>query len=153
MNRIKNLNDVLSGAVLIIVALLGFYLSWRLNSGHSAAMGPGYVPKMLGFILIGLGVATVVYGFLREGDPFEEWYPRPLFWILASVAFFGFTIERLGLVVAVGGLVVLGCLAHKGTKAYESIILAVGMAGFAVIVFVKALGLPILLWPPMLVGF
>src|SRR5215211_4407772 len=115
MTRIKNLNDVLSGAVLIIMALLGFYLSWRLNSGSAAAMGPGYVPKMLCIILLGLGAATVFYGFVHAGEPFEAWYPRPIFWILVSVAFFGITIERLGLVVAVVGLVVLGCLAHKGT--------------------------------------
>ncbi len=152
MNRIKNLNDVLSGSVLIACALLGLLLSWKLNSGTSAAMGPGYVPKMLAFILIGLGAATVFYGFVHEGEPFEAWYPRPLFWVLASVAFFGMSIERFGLVVAVVGLVILGCLAHRGTKPYESIILAVGMAIFAVLVFVKALGLPILLWPPMLVG-
>lgn len=152
MNRIKNLNDVCTGTFLVAMALLGFYLSWRLNTGTAAAMGPGYVPRLLAFILTGLGLATIIHGVFHEGEPFESWYPRPLVFILAAVAFFGMTIERLGLVTALIGLVLIGCLAHRGTKPIEAIILAVGMAIFSVIVFVKALGLPILLWPPMLVG-
>jgi hypothetical protein len=151
MTRIKNLNDVLAGSLLIIVAVVGLMLSWRLNSGVSAAMGPGYVPKMLAFIQIALGLATITYGFLTEGDPFEAWVPRPLFWILVSVAFFGLTIERFGLVVAVIGLVVLSCLGNRDTKPLEATLLAVGMAAFAVLTFVTALGLPILVWPTALV--
>ena len=152
MHRIKNPNDVLAGSFLIAAALLGFYLSWRLNPGSAAAMGPGYVPKMLCFILMGLGAATVFYGFVHAGEPFEAWYPWPLFWILAAVGFFGVSIERFGLMVAIIGLVLVGCVAHRGTKWYEALILAFGMALFAWLVFVRALGLPILMWPPMLVG-
>ena len=152
MHRIKNPNDVLAGSFLIASALLGFYLSWRLNPGHAAAMGPGYVPKMLCFILMGLGAATVFYGVIHAGEPFESWYVWPLFWILAAVGFFAMAVERFGLMIAIVGLVLIGCVAHRGTKWYEALILAVGMALFAWAVFVKALGLPMLMWPPMLVG-
>jgi putative tricarboxylic transport membrane protein len=151
MSRIKNLNDVLSGVLLIVVACLGLYLSWRLNSGTSAAMGPGYVPKMLSFIQIAFGIALIAIGTMTEGEAFEAWFPRPLFWVLLSVAFFGVTIERFGLVVAVVGLVLLSCVANKGTKPLEAGLLGVGMAAFAVLTFVTALGLPILVWPTLLV--
>jgi putative tricarboxylic transport membrane protein len=147
MIRIKNPNDVLAGSVLIVTALVGLYLSWPLNSGHAAAMGPGYVPKLLAFIVIALGAATVFYGFVHAGEEFEAWYPWQLFWVLVSIFYFGWTIERYGLIIAVLGLVVLGCVAHRQTKWYEAVLLAIGLAIFAWAVFVRALGLPIMILP------
>jgi putative tricarboxylic transport membrane protein len=153
MPRIKNMNDVLAGTFMVTISAIALWLSWRLNSGSAAAMGPGYIPKMLAFILVALGTATIFQGFVQEGHEFESWYPRPLVFILASVSFFGLTIERFGLAVAVVGLVLIGCLANKGTKTYEAVILGLVMAAFTILVFVKALGLPIVIWPSMLMGY
>ena len=152
MHRIKNPNDVLTGIFLVAMAGLGLYLSWRLHAGTAAAMGPGYVPKMLCIILTGLGIANIVNGFFSEGEPFEAWHFWPLAWVLSGVAFFTYSVERFGLVVAVIGLVLLGCVGHQGTKWYSATILAIGLAMFSWLLFVKALGLPMLAWPPMLVG-
>lgn len=152
MNRIKDLNEVLTGTFLILVALLAFYLAWPLSSTTEVGIGPGYVPKMVAAIQLVLGVIMIVNGFVEAGDPTERWHLRPLVLILAAVAFFAVSIERLGLVIALTGLVLIGCAANRGTRFREAIALAIGAAVFCVVVFVKALGLQIPLWPPNLWG-
>ena len=152
MNRIKDLNEVLTGIFLILVALLAFYLSWPLSSTTEVGLGPGYVPKMFAVIQLVLGAVMIVNGFVQPGDPTEQWHWRPLVLILGSVAFFAATIERLGLVVALTGLVLIGCAANRDTKFHESIALAVGSVVFSWVVFVKALALQIPVWPAGLWG-
>lgn len=145
--RIRNLNDVLAGLFLIAVAAVALALTWNLRIGSTASMGPGYLPQLLIGVQVLLGAAIVTHGLLGAPDRLQPWSPRPLVLILASVAFFGVAIERFGLVVAVLGLVLLSALAHRGTRPFEGLLLAAGLAAFAVLVFVKALGLPLRVWP------
>jgi len=152
MNRIKDMNEVLTGIFLILVALLAFYLAWPLSSTTEVGLGPGYVPKMFAVIQFAIGVIMIVNGFVQAGEATEPWHLRPLVLILASIAFFAMTIERMGLVLALTGLVLIGCAANRDTKFREAIALAIGSVVFSVIVFVKALGLTIPLWPPFLWG-
>lgn len=149
MDRIKNMNEVLTGVFLILVALLAFYLAWPLSSSTEVGLGPGYVPKMFAFMQLGLGALMIGNGFLQEGEASEPWHLRPLVLVLASVAFFAMTIERMGLVVALTGLVLISCAANRETKFYEAVALAIGSVVVSALLFVKALGLTILLWPPI----
>jgi putative tricarboxylic transport membrane protein len=145
--RIKDMNEVLTGVFLISVAVLAFYLAWPLSSSTDVGLGPGYVPKMFAILQFGLGMLMIANGFLQEGEASEPWHLRPLVLILASVAFFAMTIERMGLVVALTGLVLIGCAAHRGTKFYEALAMAVGAVVFSALLFVKALGLTLRLLP------
>jgi putative tricarboxylic transport membrane protein len=147
MSHIKNMNDVMAGLALIAIAAFALVIAWPLNPGSTAAMGPGYFPRMLCFIQIALGAGIVVQGFNTEGEPFERWFPRQLFWILASIIFFAVTIEPLGLVIAVAGVVLVSALGNRGTKIHEAVLVAIGMALFAVLTFPVGLGLPIRIWP------
>jgi hypothetical protein len=55
-------------------------------------------------------------------------------------------------VLAVIGLVLISCLANRGTTFKEAAILAVASAAVAAFLFVKLLGLSIAVWPPALLG-
>jgi putative tricarboxylic transport membrane protein len=147
MHRIQNPNQALTGAFLILVALLAFYLAWPLSSKTEVGLGPGFVPKAFAVVQLVLGAIMVVAACLVPGEASEPWHLRPLFFVLAAVAFFSMSIERLGLVVALTGLVLIACLAHRGTTWRESLALAVGSVVASVLLFVKALGLSIALWP------
>jgi hypothetical protein len=149
MFRIKSTNDLLTGVFLILVSLTAFYLSWPLRTTTEVGLGAGFVPRMFAFIQLGLGGMLIVSGFLTVGEEPEGWQLRPLL-VLASIAFFGVTIERLGLAVALTGLVLIACTANRGTKFHESLALAVGAVVVAELIFVKALGLSMPLWPPIL---
>lgn len=152
MHRIKNMNQVLTGIFLILVALLAFYLSWPLSSGSKVGLGPGYIPRLFAFMQLAIGVVLVVSGMLKAGEPSEEWQLRPLLLILASITFFAVSIERMGLVISVVGLVLVSCAANRGTTFKEAVILAVASAAVSALLFVKLLGLTIAVWPPALLG-
>jgi putative tricarboxylic transport membrane protein len=149
MGRAKDINAVLTGVFLILVALLAFYLAWPLSSKTEVGLGPGFVPKMIALIQLVLGGVLVVDGFLQAGVASEPWQLRPPLLILGSIGFFAATIERQGLVVALTGLVLISCLANRGGKFYEAVALAFGAVVLSVLLFVKALGLSIPLWPQM----
>ena len=152
MYPIRNLNELLTGSFLILEALLAFYLAWPLSSATEVGLGPGFVPTMFAFIQLGLGAMLIVSGLLKVGEASEPWHLRPLVSVLGAIIFFGVTIERMGLVIALTGLVLIACAAHRGTRLYEALALALGSVVFSALVFVKALGLSIPLWPQMFLG-
>ena len=152
MQRIKNMNEVLTGIFLILVALLAFYLSWPLSSGTQIGLGPGFIPRLFALIQLVIGVVLIGSGLMTAGEPADAWQLRPLLLILASITFFAVSIERLGMVIAVVGLVLISCAANRGTTFKEAVILAAGSAAVSAFLFVKLLGLTIAVWPPALLG-
>ena len=115
-------------------------------------VGPGFMPKAASLVLLLLGSALVITGLLsKDNEPPGHTKVRPLLTLLA-IFFFGATIEWMGLVIALSGLVLISCLAHRGTKVVEAISLAAFTVAFASLVFVKALGLTMPLWPLGLFG-
>lgn len=77
MPRIKNMNEVLTGIFLILVALLAFYLLAPLSSGTQIGLGPGFVPRLFAFIQLALGVVLVISGMVTAGEPSDAWQLRP----------------------------------------------------------------------------
>src|SRR5215470_18586315 len=97
--------DVLSGLLFVGVALFGLWLSRDYPIGTALRMGTGYVPRLLCWILLGLGIVVLVQG-LREPLPplplsfgsSTTW--RPVIFVTLSLVVFGLSLERLGLVVS-----------------------------------------------------
>lgn len=149
MRQVKDMNAVLTGTFLVLVALLAFYLARTLSGNTDVGLGPGYVPRMFATIQLLLGAALIATGLMARSasqSP-EPWQLRPLVLVLASIGFFAISIERMGLIISVLGLVLLGCAANRGTTVKESVAMAIGSAVFAAVLFVKLLGLSIRLWP------
>ncbi|MBU3738799.1 MAG: tripartite tricarboxylate transporter TctB family protein [Rhodoferax sp.] len=145
--RKQNLNEVFAGGFLILAALLAFYLAWPLSRGTEVGLGPGFVPYMFATAQTVVGAIMVVHGLATPGEAPEPWHLRPLVLVLLSVVFFAMSIQRLGLVVAIFGLVMIGCAANRGTTWREALAVAIGSVVVCALVFVKALGLSIALWP------
>jgi len=152
MNLSKNMNEVLTGLFLVFVALFAFYLSWPLSSGTEVGLGPGFVPRMFAFIQLVLGIVLVASGLSTAGERLEAWQARPLLLILGSITFFAVSIERMGLLISVTGLVLISCAANRDTSFRETVILAVSSAAASALLFVKLLGLSIAVFPPNLLG-
>jgi hypothetical protein len=144
---IRSPNDVSAGALLILFALIGFWMTSDLRTGTALRMGPGYLPKGVSWCLLIIGGVSIVLGILRHGEPAESWRPRPLIFVILALAYFAFMIERLGLVIALLGLVLIGSLATSESRRWETALLAAGLTFFSVLIFVIALGLPLQLWP------
>jgi len=144
--------DVLAGLLFISVALAGLWLSRDYPIGTALRMGTGYVPRLLCWILLGLGIVVLVQG-LRETLPprpltfgtSATW--RPVIFVTASLVIFGLSIERLGLVISILLLIAVGAVAARGLRPLETLIAALVLVVLSWAIFILGLGLTIPVWP------
>jgi Tripartite tricarboxylate transporter TctB family len=133
--------DIWSGLFFMALGGLGLWFGADYAFGTSARMGPGFLPKLLCWLLVGIGLIVLLIGLVRGSGPMDRWEMRPLLFILAAVLVFGGLIETTGLVAATVGLVLVGAASSTDTRWGETIILAAGLAGASVLIFVRGLGL------------
>jgi hypothetical protein len=149
--RIRNQTDLAAGAMFIALAALALWLGRDLRVGTPMRMGPGYMPNAVAMVLAGFGALVVLGAFLRDGPRLERWGVRAIVLTLAAAAAFGLSIRVLGLVPTIVLVSVTASLASPESRALEAGLLAGGLAGFSVLVFVTLLGLPLGIWPAALV--
>ncbi len=157
-----NTKDVLSGALVILVAVIGLWLNTEHTLGSARRMGPGYMPMLSFSLLGGLGVIVLLLGLFNGPDPLERWTKLEIYAVpLAIVAFFigYFAADASGLFtgyypLGVGAL--LGCLVlsiapgwrplgfvHAGMAVFALMLEQFGlMASIAATVIVASLGDP-----------
>ena len=111
--------------------------------GTAARMGPAYFPTILGGILALIGLAATVRSLFRQGEAIGKFAVRELIIILSAILSFGFLVRGAGLVVAAVVLVMLSCYANPKFRWGPSLLLAIGLTVFCVLVFVKLLGVPL----------
>jgi hypothetical protein len=149
----RALRDIIAGA--IFVAIGGAFATGSLayEIGTPLRMGPGYVPLVLGVILVGLGILIVVKGFIAgSGEPIGEVEWRAVVLITAALLFFGITIRGLGVVGALFGSSLLAAFARPATSVREALVIAVGLTALSVVIFILALRLRLPLigeWIPL----
>ncbi|MBV1799395.1 hypothetical protein [Siccirubricoccus sp. G192] len=68
-----NAKDLASGALLILIAAVGLWLNEDHALGSARRMGPGYMPMLVFWILMGLGVLVVVLSLFSGPDPLQRW--------------------------------------------------------------------------------
>jgi len=91
---------------------------------------------------------TLVSG-LAVGLIFAAFGERSLWVVLFSVVVFGYVLKPLGLVAATVLLVFISAWGGHEFKIKEVTIMSVALAIFAVLAFVKGLGLPMNVWPAL----
>lgn len=139
--------DAWAGLLIMVIGGLALWLSANLAMGQSLRMGPGYVPRLLAGAVVALGAIVFARGLLVPGPTIDDWAPRPLAVILASIVAFGVVLERFGLIAAAIALVVIARAAAGRFRPIETVVLAVALAAFSVATFERLLGLPFKLWP------
>ncbi len=145
----RALKDILAGS--IFIALGGAFALGALayNIGTPLRMGPGYVPLVLGGVLVALGAAVIVKGFIAgEGDEIGIVDVRALVLIIGAVLFFGITVRGLGVIGALFGATLLAALARSRTSWIMAIVIASGITALSVVVFIFALRLRLPLFGP-----
>ena len=94
-----------------------------------------------------LGGILIVRAWFRPGETIAIVDLRPLLFVLLGTVAFGLLIERAGLIAASVAVIVAGRLARPDFRFLEVLLLAVGLAGGAALLFVTALGLSVRLLP------
>jgi hypothetical protein len=112
-------------------------------------MGTGYMPRLLCWVLLGLGAVVLAQGLRQpavtlRSSP-QAW--RALIAVTLSLVAFGLSIERLGLVVAILLLTGIGALATRSLHLLETAIAAVALIALSWVIFIVGLGLTIPVWP------
>jgi putative tricarboxylic transport membrane protein len=150
--RVLGRKDVLAGLLFIAVAALGLWLSRDYPIGTALRMGTGYVPRLLCWLLLGLGAIILVQG-LREAQDARPLSSddvsalRPVVFVTASLVIFGLSIERLGLVVSILLLIGVGAVAARGLRPLETLAAALVLIVLSWGIFILGLGLTIPVWP------
>jgi hypothetical protein len=137
--------DVAGGLVVVAIGA-GFFLSGRgLEPGSSFRMGPGYFPTVLSLLMVGLGAAMTVLAWRapRQAVAFGHVPWRGVLLVAGATVLFGFALRGLGLAPVVALVVLATAWASRYASWRSSVPLALGLAAFCVLLFVRGLGLPL----------
>src|SRR5262245_33284717 len=161
--RVLDRKNVLAGLMFMGVGALGLFVSRNYPIGTALRMSTGYVPRLLCWLLIGLGSVILVQGLFEpetasRAEPPTEPPPSeppalarlwPVLVVAGSLVAFALAIERLGLVVSILMLTGIGALAARGIKSWEVLATALGLILLSWAIFVRGLGLTIPVWPEL----
>lgn len=127
----------------LCIALFGLfvaYMGFQLSLGTVRRIGPGFFPAGLGIIICVLALLTA---FERETVNFPKGSLRALIFIALAILVFALTVERLGLIVAVAGLVLLTALAHRRPDLKSMAGVTIFLGALGVLLFVYLLRIPL----------
>lgn len=145
---IRHPKDFWTGIIFLFFGLGAIILGLDYEMGTAGRMGPAYFPTVLGGLLTLIGAIAVVRSLLHPGEPVSKFYIKELVIILSAVLLFGFLMRGAGLVPAVLVIIMLSAYASPKFRLGQAALLAGGLAIFAVVVFVKLLGLPMPIFGP-----
>jgi hypothetical protein len=141
--------DVLSGLLFIAIAAFGLWASRNYPVGTALRMGTGYVPRLLCWLLLGLGAIVLAQGLRQKTVPLrssaQAW--RAMLSVTVALVAFGLSIERLGFVLAIVLLTGIGALATHALRPMETAIAALALIALSWSIFIFGLGLTIPVWP------
>jgi Tripartite tricarboxylate transporter TctB family len=150
MSVMERPRDVVGGLLVVGIGA-GFLLFGReLEMGTSFRMGPGYFPTILALLMIALGLAMAVIAWRK---PAQEDAVGTVPWlgialVVVPVVLFGFALRGLGLAPILVVVVLATAWASRYASLKASVPLALGIAVFCSVLFIKGLGLPLPLLGP-----
>jgi hypothetical protein len=115
-----NAKDIASGVLLILFAVVALWLNQEHALGTARRMGPGYMPMLVFWVVLGLGILVLIFGLFNGPDPLQRWTGLESATLAAGIlagtvaylvapsisSFFTTTYNDLGLGMLVGFLVV-----------------------------------------------
>lgn len=149
---IRNPKDFWSGLIFFFFGLAAVIIGRDYAMGTAGRMGPAYFPTILGGLLAMIGLIAIGRSFFRRGEALEKLAYKQICLILAAIVLFGVIVRGAGLLPAIVLLVMLSAYASIRFRPVPALVLAAGLTVFSVLVFVKALGLPMPVLGPWL-GF
>ena len=134
--------------VIGIVFAVGAY---NYQMGTAARMGPGFFPRILGFIMAGLGVIIAGIGLKNQAQFAATegigWTWKPVIILTVAVVLFGFTLPTLGMIIAISLLTFISGIAAHDKNYRELAMITVIMCIFCAGVFIWGLKLQMKLFP------
>lgn len=148
--RIHINQDVVAGLMFIVFGAFFLFFGRNYPVGSTLRMGPGYLPMVLGWLLVSIGAFVGGKGALKQGESLARWALRPLILVSGAFLVFAWLIEGFGLFVAATVCMLVSALGGLEFKWREQVLLAIGSAAVCAIGFIYYLGLPMRYWPEFL---
>ena len=139
--------DLYGGIALVMLATVALIASSDLPGQRGFAFGPGTAPRLFSFLLAALGAAVALSGVFAEGPPIEKYKIRGPSLVIIAILGFAAMIRPLGLVPSTFLAFMISIIGSTEMRWIESLIAAVAMTLFCVLLFVYLLNLPFQLWP------
>jgi len=146
MLRVRSPQDLGAGILFLLIGAAGIYFGRDLTFGSARNMGPGYFPSIISGLIILAGFVTVGKSLTVDGPAIERFQFRPIFMLMVALAIFGFLISQIGVVITAVLMMVAAAYARPNVKLVETIIFAVCVSAFVVLLFVYGLNQPMPLW-------
>ncbi len=120
MSRLLS-KDFLSGVMFIAFGLVALWFGRHLQMGTTVRMGPGYVPHMLAYIMLGLGFIIAVVALYTGGEQVEAPKWRPITMVTIGIVAFALLFETTGMFPSLVALVLIASLGGDEFKLTEVI--------------------------------
>ncbi|HEY2870358.1 MAG TPA: tripartite tricarboxylate transporter TctB family protein [Reyranella sp.] len=120
MSRLLS-KDFLSGVMFIAFGLTALWFGRHLQMGTTVRMGPGYVPHMLAYIMLGLGLIIAVVALYKGGEQVEAPKWRPITMVTIGIVVFALLFETTGMFPSLVALVLIASLGGDEFKLVEVI--------------------------------
>ncbi|MBI5603380.1 MAG: tripartite tricarboxylate transporter TctB family protein [Deltaproteobacteria bacterium] len=144
---LKNKQDFLAGLIFVIIGVLGILLGWTLTVGTITRMGPGFLPRLLSYSMVFIGLIISLKSIRFGESTLERWKWRPMASIFGGILAFAFLISRGGLVLSIILVTILSSFGTHEIRWHQTLFLSTFMAGLSVLLFIYLLGLPLQVWP------
>lgn len=159
--KVRGPRDFYGGLALIALAVFALWASSELPGQSGFAFGPGTAPRIFAVLLAVCGAFVAVTGLLVDGPPVEKFAFRGPAYVLCGILLFAGLIRgtdlsflkiptripAFGLVISTFAAFLVSIMGSTEMRWIESLLAAVGMTIFCVLLFVYALQLPFQLWP------
>lgn len=140
---VRNTKEFLISLVYLVLGLGALYICRDYDMGTAGKMGAAYFPTVLSYLLIAVGLLSLVRSFIKPGPPIGTFAVKGLLLVIAAIFLFGFIVRGAGLLVALPLLVIVSASASVKFKWKSTILMAVGITAFCILVFQHALGVPL----------
>jgi Tripartite tricarboxylate transporter TctB family len=139
----RNPKDFWTGLIYVFFGATAILVARDYGMGTAVKMGPAYFPTILGGLLVGIGVISVIRSFIVPGAPIAAFAFKGLSLVSVSALVFGFLVRRAGLAIALPLLVIISAYASTRFRWRPTLLLAAGLTVFCALVFLKGLGIPL----------
>ena len=139
----RNPKDFWTGIIYIVVGAAAIFVARDYGLGTPRKMGAAFFPAVLSVILIVIGIISLVRSFIRPGTPIGRIAIKGLLLVAGATVLFGFIVRGAGLLIAMPVLVIISAYASDKFNWRTSIVMAVVLTAFCILIFLKGLGIPL----------
>ena len=144
-------NDLAAGAMFVAFGSFFALEAMKYEFGTPFRMGPGFMPILLGGILVALGIAVAAKGIGKPDEGAAPAWPwRGIVLVLGTILFFAASMRGLGFIPVVLITALITALSSTRNSLLAALVIALGLTMLCYLIFVVGLGMIVPLIGPWL---